>query len=662
MPEISAFSEEKSETSSVRARFFYASSTRTYNIRWLIPLIAISALLGWASFLFFPSSKFSREVAPAQALSDNPLPSPVLVYAAETFCSEWTGLPTVAVDCRSGYALDRLEPVVSPQAETAWAKARAFCEQEIGRYTLLIERLQAIPSEADQMLGLRLALQQKVDGWRELIASLSTVPPQQIGHGEYRRLFPLILDLGGSSYDATNDRFRRINWHVARLIETQPAILVKVQNLQYVLRWIPWTITAISAILMLIGWSRARWTGLLLMAGFSTITWLGLLMTADASVHYGEGSGVFLLNPLGNQLARQYQVLWIGAFTIAATAWFAMGWGAWLTWPLRHLWFSMVLLLLLVGAAYGLQGPAMGAEVLKVSMALLAGLVTSAHGRSVHLASQLTPQSLSIRRILLLRTTKFASRLDAHDLIAHHLGKPVFQLAIFGILGLAIAALAFHDLGAALVTGIVAVCALFLVFGARITTIVVVLMSFIALGLSLTSKVQERIALMLDPMGASVSDFARLVAFSNAAHDHGFTLGQMPWCNPSGVCLPLQALSDYMPVVLSGLFGFNAALIYFSLFLLVLLGMGHVLMRSYLTRHGHARTLAIMAFYLLVCTGAQTVITFLGNWRIIPLTGIGAPLLSIGLSSTLVPCLTIGLFLALHDSPALFVKPNEAHA
>ena len=595
----------------------------------------------------------------AAVMAQTALPQSRAAYNAETFCSDWIGQPTKAVDCRNSYALDTLQPVASDQTSAAWMKALAFSEEEIARYTVFAQRLEAAPSDADQATGLRLALQQKIDSWRERAGFLSQLPSRQVSHVEYNRLFLLLLDLGGLSYDPVNDRFRRINWHMARLMDTPPAILVKAQHLQAALQWLPWSMTAIAMALMLAGWWRAQWTGLLLMAGFCAITWLGLLITADASVHFGENSAVFLLNPLGNQLARQHQVLWIGGLAIAATALLAPQLKTWIHWPLRHLWITVVLLLAGVGAAYALLGPAMGSETLKLSMALLAGLVTAAHGRSVHLASQLAPQAMAFSRIfrlLRLKRPHDDAPIAALDLMALNLAKPVYQLGLFGALGLAIAALAFHDLGAALVTATVAVCALFLIFGTPITAAIVALMALVAAGLSQTNKLQDRIALMLDPMSASVSDFARLLAFSNAAHDSGFPLGHMAWCNSGGVCVPPQALSDYMPTILGGLFGFNAAVAYFCLFLLVIVFMGRSMMHAYLTQQGPVRTLAITAFYLLVCTGAQTAITFLGNWRIIPLTGIGAPLLSIGLSSSLVPCIALGLFLAVknvsHDTAA----------
>jgi cell division protein FtsW (lipid II flippase) len=150
---------------------------------------------------------------------------------------------------------------------------------------------------------------------------------------------------------------------------------------------------------------------------------------------------------------------------------------------------------------------------------------------------------------------------------------------------------------------------------------------------------------MLDPLTASVSDFARLLAFSKAAYEDGFAVGKIQWCSGGGVCIPLQALSDYMPVVLTGVMGARGTYLFFCIYLLAIVGLMAWLMRQFLMRQGHTRALAMMAFFMLWGTAIQTVVTFLGNWRIVPLTGLGTPLLSIGLSSALVPVIALTLTL-----------------
>lgn len=613
-----------------------------------LTLVAALTLPGWQT---------SRESAISSALKAFPITAPTDSYDAQALCADWAALPADELDCRNGLELKSLTHANNPDQAIAWEKGLKNAREKVERFNSLASLLRE-HTETQETLSIQLVLQRRIEAWRERLTQLDQGESAKPMPGDFARLFQLTLELDGMTYDASRNRFRKVNWHLARLTDTEPSVIGKAEDLKMVRTLMPWSLGVITAALLLVGWRCARWSGLMLMAGTTLVMLLGLLIVADAAVRFGEGSTLFALNPLGNQLTRQFQVLWIGACTIAATALLAPRMGAWIVWPQRHLWVTMLLFLGGTGAAYLLMGSAMGAELLKISTAFLSGLVTAAHGRGAHLAAEFAPRALHLSRILKCWRIHVSETIDADDLIAHHLGKPVFQLVAFAGLGLTMAALVFQDLGAALVTAVLAACALFLVLGARIMAIVTAMLSLAAGGLSQTDKVQSRIALMLDPMNASISDFARLLAFSNAAHDKGFALGKMAWCNPTGVCVPLQSLSDYMPVILTGVLGFNATVFYFGAFLAVLIFMGRAMMREYLVQQGATRTMAIITLYLLICVGAQTIITFLGNWRIIPLTGIGAPLLSIGLSSWLTPCLALGLFLAVQRAKTVTLNPR----
>jgi cell division protein FtsW (lipid II flippase) len=194
-----------------------------------------------------------------------------------------------------------------------------------------------------------------------------------------------------------------------------------------------------------------------------------------------------------------------------------------------------------------------------------------------------------------------------------------------------------------------------MVFGARLAGAVLLAGMLMAALMSQTNKVQARIELMLDPLSASVSDFARLLAFSNAVQDNGLNFGKIAWCSGGGVCIPLQALSDYMPVVLTGVLGTQGTFVFFLMYLSIMIGLGAWLMRQFLTLRSSTRALSMMAFFMLWGTAAQTVITFLGNWRVIPLTGLGMPLLSIGLSSSLVPVIAITLVMVIR-----YLQPRDS--
>jgi len=69
-------------------------------------------------------------------------------------------------------------------------------------------------------------------------------------------------------------------------------------------------------------------------------------------------------------------------------------------------------------------------------------------------------------------------------------------------------------------------------------------------------------------------------------------------------------------------------------------------LRLLITARSALRLLAGIAFFLALGCLVQTVITFFGNWRLIPLTGLGMPLLSIGFSSSLATAVVIGISLS----------------
>jgi hypothetical protein len=489
-----------------------------------------------------------------------------------------------------------------------------------------------------------------MDRWQERWSRLNGLDPKEPTPENYRELFSLMLDLQGQTYEAVSNRFRQVNWHVARGLDASRVIYERGQALQQHLWWAPWIVAGITAGLLMLGWLCWGWTGWCLMGGLCLIASAGLLIVADASVRFGEGSPVFAFNPLGNQLMRQARIL----LGLAALPLLMVLAAPWLSALVRRCSLRPGLMLagLLLGVmtGYALLGPASGSELLKVTMALSAGMMTAMQGRSVHLAAALAPQALRPWYLLMqsLRRPPRDGPSDPVATIGRQLGLPILQVSGYAMAGLAVAALLFNDLGATLVTACIAIGALYMVFGARITLTVAGLM-VVAAGLAAqTTKVQSRLALMSDPQNAAISDFARLVAFVKQTPDFTLGFGQIPWCNGLGACIPLQSLSDYMPVVLAGAIGRQATVAYFLVFVLSLMaGMAWLIRRSLTQTDLVARALTLTAFYLLLGTLIQTLVTFLGNWRVIPLTGLGTPLVSIGLSSFLAPVLAAGLVLAL---------------
>jgi cell division protein FtsW (lipid II flippase) len=600
------------------------------------------------SFYSFPKADDSREIALSQAIGSwsRPATPDNLKLSAGDFCQQWTGKALAEVDCRSAYDINTLTSVKSGQASAAWLGGlESFAHQQT-ELESLVKHLETVRAQLPAVTQPLFGLQLRMDRWAERALQLrqqsnSIDSDQRL----YSQLFQLLLEQQGLSYNAASGSFKKINWHVVRATDQPSGLVDRANTLAVALSLAPWLMGVGALILLSLGWWRAGWMGWWLILGFLGLYWLSLLIAADASVNYGQGSTFFSLNPLGNQFSRQLMVGGITGSIIVAGLLLTPIFRLFVLVTMRHLALTMGGFLLLIGLAYGLLGPAMGSEFLKLGTAVVAGLLMAAFGRSVHATAALSPESLAPLRLVKAWMGRKQSLEDPRNAIASMLSLPLIHFTLFCGAGIGAAALVFQDLGAALVTSIVAVSALFMVFGSRLAGAVLSLGVLLALLMSQTDKVQSRIALMVDPLSASVSDFARLLAFSNASIDSRFALGSIPWCSSSGSCIPLQALSDYMPVVLTSVFGQQGTFVFFIVYMLVLLGLSAWLMQKFLTLQGPTRALAMMAFFMLWGTAAQTMVTFLGNWRLIPLTGLGAPLLSIGLSSALVPVIAMTLTL-----------------
>ncbi len=624
----------------------------TVNSWVILASLITSFLLGTASLWWLPKPQQSREVALSQALPETLRPADSPPYRAVDFCTQWSGQETARMDCRSGFTLDDMAFESHSTSFEAWGKALQQVEVRLIHASDALQILQRhLASQPNPALGQVLFnLKVRTDRWHEKLSRLSKIEPTKVEQLAYAELFALLLDMHGQAYDPIRNHFRPINWHIARALDQPATLQARGEALAEHLLWAPWVITAGSGLLLILAWSCWGWRAWGLMACLCTIFCAGLLVVADASVRFGQGSAVFTFNPLGNQFVRQCRIL-AGMSALMGMIVFL---GPWLRLVVRTCcqrtgWLMLALLLIMV-AGYRVIGPAGGSEILKVGMALTAGLITAMHGRSIHLTTELAPRALQPSFLLrqLGKRRSSGAVIDPLELIAQEVGKPIMQMAAFTGLSLALAALVFNDLGASLVTACIALSALYFVFGARITLAVTIPMALAALLASQTDKVQARLALMVDPLTAAISDFARLVAFEQSTPDFTAGFGNIAWCNGVGACIPLQSLSDYMPVVLAGAIGKFGTVAYFLIFLGVLIALAAWLVRRSLTQADLAvRTLTLTAFYLLLGTLVQTLVTFLGNWRVIPLTGLGMPLVSIGLSSFLAPTLAIGLMLAL---------------
>ena len=102
-----------------------------------------------------------------------------------------------------------------------------------------------------------------------------------------------------------------------------------------------------------------------------------------------------------------------------------------------------------------------------------------------------------------------------------------------------------------------------------------------------------------------------------------------------------------MPTIISAMIGEFLTFGFFSIFIVFLITLFYFCFIPSWYFNNKDRFTSMFASLLCLATLSQLIITFLGNWRMIPLTGLGAPLISIGFSSMLAGFLGIGLALAL---------------
>lgn len=626
---------------------FFKLKRTSLVLMFCVGICAFQAFMLWR---YLPDAATSRDVSLAEVLAHPGHQASELV-SAQAFCEAWTNHPSADTDCRTGRLIDNLQAQQGPDA-------KAVFKQTVIQARERINALQALRKDIAQTLGdsaqatlVLQALDMRLENALPKIQTLELQAQQDdISATSYAAMFELLLDLQGQSYQSVKGSFRNKRWDVAQLIQHQTETMQRGQELQLALKWLPLLLLPLSLGLFALSYWRAQFVGVACMAFYLVATLLGLLITADASVHFGENSLFYPLNPLGNQLYRQIGITGFGyvvlMFVLIAKRPIEML----MRFVLQHSFITTCLIASFVVGAYLMQSPAIGSESMKLGVAILAGVVMTDQSRVLHLIRKYAPDAFSFSRVLQWLRPSRGQRLDASARVLKHIAKPLSIFCVFALVTLGAASLVFNDLGGALISTLMVIITLFLTFGSRPTLLAFGLLGLSAALLSLTDKLQGRIELMLAPMTANVSDFARLLAFTEASSPHGFGLGNIAWCNQEGTCLPIQVLSDYMPTALNGVSGPWMTLLAFLALCAFFLTIAAVSCWRFITRQGVERLISIVTFFLLTATLIQTILTFLGNWRLIPLTGMGTPLLSIGLSSILAPTLALGFFLAFSAS------------
>jgi len=615
----------------------------------LWPFLFALFILGFQHYLIqkIPTTIQSNVVGIKYVIDSDTFNSrPQATVSAKDFCEKWTGQASHLVDCRTALSIENLKVMKSDSADQTLMLAQTQASENLEWYKKLRSEIEIKAKDRPILASLISSMNAKI----EASEKFQTKSSNQESFNSYQETFQWLLLLNGSGYDSAKDQFRQKRWDIARLNDSSEKLMKRGEEQESTLKLLAQIILLCSAIVLAIGYWRAQWSGLICIGTYLCLSTLGLTIAADAAMLFGQNNLYYSLNPLGNQLNRQLEIQLLGFFLLAAILtlkpWLHNLTSIILKFQLLAVW----LVAILVVAAYRLQSPALGAETLKLGLAVLAASLMTDQGRVLHLVKKFAPDVLQKGiKIFLTKSETSGNSLSANRQVLGHISKPLINFTAFGFIALTVVSIVFKDLGGALIAALVLITALFLVFGAKPAILSLSAMGLMGALISQTEKVQSRIQLMIDPMTASVSDFARLIAFTEASKPSGFGVGQIEWCSQEGTCLPLQVLSDYVPTLINGLWGPDFTKFFFIFLIVFFLMMASLACWRFLTGNSGNRFVAMTAFFLFIASLFQTVVTFFGNWRLIPLTGLGTPLLSIGLSAMLAPTLAIALVLVCNE-------------
>ncbi len=482
----------------------------------------------------------------------------------------------------------------------------------------------------------------------EFLKTLSIRPPADVGYFGY---FNALLIGQGISYNPFSNTFKPLPNDLGRYLLNSGTVSRELQILCFINRMGLLILGAVASLLIVVLIrSGLNSTGGAITVGIFLFWLLGLIVSRDASINFGNYSSYFAINALRNIFSRQLLITTMCLIVFTCSAWLVLKQTTPEFFRLSNSSFKWIALLTPAAAmnAYALGGIPIGAEFLKISACFLCALLITRYGRIL----ELTQNHIGLYKVLrstqpVLDRATDSRRFDTLSASGEYQGfilKKIVLMPAGLVLAFFGSSLFFSDLGGTLVAGMVTFFSIFVLLGAKFAWIASIPCSIAtALLFSFSDKVRGRLDLMQDPMRAHISDFARLDEFVSASDPDGFGLNHIKWCSNDGVCLPLQSLSDYMPTIIAGALGKELSLLLLGLSFALLLGLCIKCFLLSWDYRSNKRLVAMTASLLCLAGSLQALITVLGNWRVIPLTGLGYPLLSIGFSSSLSASLGLGL-------------------
>ena len=617
-------------------------------VRWLkLPLATIPALFVAVTLLL----QLPREFKTAEILvSELQLPTryeakdkPDDHRLARLLCESLTNQPLGQIDCRTGMQVGHSTPsgplhIQNPQA---YAKLMDRLSNDVQFYQEISRQLDPTsPSATTSVFRYRVNFQ--IDHYRTFmsIATKSELTPDK-----YKQQFNDLLALEGMRYSSLTGKFTPSSWHLARIYDNGAKLQQRGANNKWLLQAAWWVFIPVIFLTNLFLIKHFSLSGGITGILFSGVSALSVIIAANASLRFGGDSSVYIFSPLADQFQRQMGIV-IGLhlflmLIVLATRWIS-GFSA--DWE-RRIQSGTLLVLPASLLGYLTLGHAAGSELLKIGISIMAATAVTLYARETFLVARYAGDIDANGRLIIDQRAASVKSIATKAFLRKRLWVFVGLTVMFSLLCLGISSLAFSDFGGTLVATSILISMILMIYGKTIggATIIGILMG--GIGALFTDKVQSRIKLMLEPMRAKVSDFARLLEFQASGQPDGHGIQDLPWCNLEGVCVPIQILSDYMPTLLSAMFGNFVAHSIFVMSALCCILVGVESLRRMISGAGFMKLLAGVAFFLALGSLVQIVLTFLGNWHLIPLTGLGAPFFSIGLSSSLAPTLAVALWL-----------------
>jgi cell division protein FtsW (lipid II flippase) len=618
-----------------------------------IPLVVILVSLIATAQYFFLSTYFANFVEyKANLISkliskeDQAIDSENF-FSAEIFCEVWTGKAIDLVDCETGRDIKNLNYLIADSQKDAYKKALIYAVTKNKQYIELRDSLVLKEQEHPELTQLVNSFDDRIFTISSFLNQNSEISPDQLTYDFYKKTFNILLLINGQLYSNTKDKdsFKVKSWDIAQLINNPKSIIQKNNHEIFAFHWAKPLIASSSFLILLTSFLWFSWieSGAILIYLF--ITSFSLLIIGDASANFALTSHSYSINPMDYQLFRALKVVLFSYFFLLFIMFFKKAiiglFGFISKYPYLITWIVFAL----ITFCYFFFGPAIGSEVLKIGISFTAAILMVQESHILYIVRKYALSFFSLKNLLSTFKNLFRSSQNSNKEILLHIMLPAINFSIFAFSSLVISAFVKHDLGGTLISSFILIATLFLVFGSIPAIASLSLMGISAYFLSATPKLQDRIELMLQPMNAHISDFAKLIGFSEAAGENGFGLGHIQWCNQEGSCLPLQVLSDYVPTVLVGAIGPVWSFVIFLFLCAYFALMAGLLFWRFIILNSTLRMLGIFGFFLFCATFIQNIVTFLGNWRYIPLTGLGVPLVSVGLSSFLAPTLALSFLI-----------------